>query len=246
MGTLTLAAAFGFMLGMRHATDTDHVVAVSTIVSRTRRLGASMALGALWGLGHMLTIFAVGTAIIVFKVAIPARAGMAMEMAVGVMLIALGAFNLSGLRRRFGWGDRHTHEHGHEGPHGHHFPESAEERHEHAHPHAPELGIGALAFARAFGVGVVHGLAGSAAVGLLALATIPTVAGGLIYLAVFGFGTLCGMMLLSLMMETSMLLLVRRFPIDRWLVSGTGVFSVLFGLYVVYHIGFVDGLFLGN
>ncbi|MDD5305235.1 MAG: high-affinity nickel-transport family protein, partial [Elusimicrobia bacterium] len=91
--------ALGFLLGMRHATDADHVVAVSALVARDRRPGAAWLLGAVWGLGHTATLFALGVAIILFKVVIPPRAGLGMEFAVGLMLLALGALNLSG---RFG------------------------------------------------------------------------------------------------------------------------------------------------
>ena len=253
MGTLTFAGLFGFFLGMRHATDADHVVAVSTIVARTRRLGASLMIGAMWGLGHMLTIFAVGVAIIVFKVVIPERVGLSMEFTVGLMLILLGALNLSGLWARLSLqGLSHEHPHDHDGPHGHHLPGRIHGPHAHPHPHEAGLGrldelasaAGFFQFVRAFAVGLVHGLAGSAAVALMVLATIPTAAGGLIYLAVFGLGTLAGMLILSAMMETSLYYLTARYPIQRWIVSGTGAFSVLFGLYMVYHIGFVDGLFV--
>src|SRR5881628_4091059 len=86
----------GFVLGMRHATDPDHVVAVTTIVSDQPSLPQASAVGALWGIGHSITILLVGGAIIVFRVGIPPRIGLAMEFAVAVMLIVLGAVNLSG------------------------------------------------------------------------------------------------------------------------------------------------------
>jgi len=88
--------AIGFFLGMRHATDPDHVIAVSTIVSRERSIGKAALIGILWGLGHTLTILAVGAAIILFGLAIPARVGLTMEFCVGLMLILLGVLNLSG------------------------------------------------------------------------------------------------------------------------------------------------------
>src|SRR5215831_936027 len=89
--------ALGFMLGMRHATDADHVVAISTIVSRERRIRSAAWVGALWGLGHTLTISAVGVGIIVFTLVIPPRLGLSMEFSVGLMLVLLGALNLRGL-----------------------------------------------------------------------------------------------------------------------------------------------------
>ena len=91
--------AIGFFLGMRHATDPDHVIAVSTIVSREPSIGRAGLIGALWGLGHTLTILLVGAAIILFNVAIPTRVGLSMELAVGLMLILLGILNLTGVTR---------------------------------------------------------------------------------------------------------------------------------------------------
>jgi high-affinity nickel permease len=84
----------GFLLGMRHATDADHVVAIATIVSRERRIAGSALIGAAWGLGHTITIMSLGAAIIVFGVVIPPRLGLSMEFAVGIMLILLGVLKL--------------------------------------------------------------------------------------------------------------------------------------------------------
>ncbi len=83
-------ALLGLVLGMRHATDPDHVIAVTTILSREHRLGAATRIGVIWGLGHTLTVLLVGAAIIIFKIAIPARLGLAMEFAVAIVLILLG------------------------------------------------------------------------------------------------------------------------------------------------------------
>src|SRR5580692_4432505 len=89
----------GFFLGMRHATDPDHVIAVMTMVTRQRGVAKAGLIGALWGMGHTVTIFVVGAAIILFKVAIPPRLGLSMEFAVGMMLILLGVMNLTGVLR---------------------------------------------------------------------------------------------------------------------------------------------------
>src|SRR6202163_2115909 len=97
MITLLSIVALGFFLGMRHATDPDHVIAVTTIVSRQRSIRHAALIGVLWGLGHTITILAVGSAIILFGVVIPPRVGLTMEMSVGLMLILLGALNLSGM-----------------------------------------------------------------------------------------------------------------------------------------------------
>src|SRR5919199_6810868 len=95
LSTLSVLA-LGFVLGMRHATDLDHVIAVTTIVSQQRSVARAAGVGALWGVGHSATILLVGGAIVLFRVAIPPRLGLAMEFAVAVMLVVLGAANLSG------------------------------------------------------------------------------------------------------------------------------------------------------
>jgi len=254
MKILLLASGLGFLLGMRHAMDPDHVVAVSTIVAKSRRFGVSWLLGALWGLGHTLTIFVVGGAIILLKAQVPARLGLGLEFAVGLVLVVLGAANLAG-RRTWPFSDGgHSHEHGHEGEHGHHPPFGPPKPEAHIHPHGHPRGLAWLERAaleaggpqmlRAFAVGIVHGLAGSAAVALLVLASIPSAAGGLAYLLVFGAGTLAGMMVLSAAMEGAFLWVGRRLQFRPWVLSGTGLVSVLLGLYIMYQTGWVDGLFL--
>ena len=217
--TLIAVLVLGFFLGMRHATDADHVVAVTTIVGRKRTTRAALAVGALWGLGHSVTLLVVGGAIVLFGVVIPPRLGLSMEMSVAVMLIVLGAMNLSGALRSI---DRAAH--------GASAPE-LEERH-------------AL---RPVVIGVVHGLAGSAAVALLVLATIREAAWAVFYLAVFGIGTVAGMMLLTTAMAMPIAAASRRFgSVERRLAHATGVLSIAFGLFLAYRIGIVDGLFLGQ
>ena len=99
MLTLFSIVVIGFLLGMRHATDPDHVIAVTTIVSRQRSIGRAALIGAFWGVGHTITIFGVGTAIILFNVVIPTRLGLSMEFSVSLMLIVLGVWNLVGFLR---------------------------------------------------------------------------------------------------------------------------------------------------
>src|ERR1700749_4713515 len=111
MVNLLAAVGLGFVLGMRHATDPDHVIAVSPIVSRHRNIRQRGVMGALWGIGHTITIFCVGAAIILFNVVIPPRIGLAMELAVGLMLIVLGIFNLTGITQRIT--RRYTPQHSH-------------------------------------------------------------------------------------------------------------------------------------
>jgi len=242
----------GFFLGMRHATDPDHVIAVTTIVARQRRVGAAALIGVLWGIGHTLTIVAVGGAIIVFGVVIPPRLGLTMELSVALMLILLGLLNVAGIMR---WitgtvTPVHVHPHRHgESVHGHAHGETSA-----AHGHASEdtplarfdlrLGdLGLYQVLRPLVVGVVHGLAGSAAVALLVLATIPDPLWGIAYLVVFGAGTIAGMMLVTAAGALPFAYTVNRFAaVNRHLVLASGVASIGFGLFLVYRIGVVDAL----
>src|SRR5579859_2808750 len=99
MINLLSISALGFFLGMRHATDPDHVIAVTTIVSRRGSVAKAALTGIFWGIGHTLTIVIVGTIIIFFDVIIPARVGLSMEFSVGLMLVALGAMNIVAFMR---------------------------------------------------------------------------------------------------------------------------------------------------
>src|SRR5277367_3484851 len=126
IGLLSILAV-GFFLGMRHATDPDHVIAVTTIVSNQRNNMRAALIGGFWGVGHTVTIFIVGAGIILFHLVIPVRLGLSMELCVAIMLIILGLMNLSGFRRAISGTDGHagaTHSHSH--THGHFT---------HSHPH---------------------------------------------------------------------------------------------------------------
>jgi hypothetical protein len=209
LSALLAVLGIGFLLGMRHATDPDHVVAVTTIVSQQRSLGRAARTGVLWGVGHTATILLVGGAIIALKLqlgAIPARLGLSLEFAVAVMLVVLGLLTLAGDERRV-----------------------------------------ADSTARPLTVGFVHGLAGSAAVATLpqvALIPDPLWAAG--YLAVFGLGTIAGMLLVTVSIAAPALFATARFAgMNRSLRIASGVASIGFGLFLAHRIGFVDGLFTG-
>ncbi len=252
--------AIGFVLGMRHATDPDHVIAVSTIVSRERSISKAGLIGALWGCGHTLTIFIVGAAIILLGLVIPARIGLTMEFSVGLMLILLGILNLTGamtwLSQKFSPAHppvtgRHAHIHEHHGRlHFHVHSHSPASEH-----HAESLPVPAVAERplRKLGlfhticpllVGIVHGLAGSAAVALGILSAIREPRWAVAYLLIFGIGTIAGMMLITAALALPFSFAGYRFGwLNRGIVASSGVISLAFGLFLAYHIGFVDGLF---
>ncbi len=217
MTELASVLALGFLLGVRHATDSDHVVAVTTILSREPTLRRAMQVGALWGLGHGVTVFLVGSAIVLGGLVVPPRLALGLELAVGAMLVLLGGLNLVAV-----------------------WPGLAPELAARApHPHQasePRLLL------RPLGVGLVHGLAGSSAVALLVLTTIREPFWAAAYLVVFGIGTLLGMVAISLGIA---LPFRSRIASPRWsrpLTAASGALSLGFGAFLVYQIGFVEGL----
>ena len=237
--SLLAILALGFFLGMRHATDSDHIVAMTTIVSREKSIRAASLVGALWGVGHTLTILLVGGAIVLFGIVFPPRVGLTMELSVAVMLVVLGAMNVAGFR--------HEMKKLQEAPAGGVPVPRADHDERDPHRHWP-LGVGRVigysAALRSVVVGTVHGLAGSAAVALLVLTTIRDSRWALLYLFLFGIGTIAGMMLITSALAVPLVHTSNRFPNwKRHIGWVTGVLSVGFGLLLVYQIGFVDGLF---
>ena len=255
MVNLFAIVALGFLLGMRHATDPDHVIAVTTIVSREKSLKQAGVIGAAWGFGHTLTILMVGAAMILFRVMLSPRLGLAMELAVGVMLIVLGLRNMGPLlgfaaspNAAAGQDHSHVHEHGN-------FTHAHGHSHPHDHHDTASLGIadrylgrvGLYQLVRPLVVGIVHGLAGSAAIALLVLSTIQSFRWAVAYLLLFGIGTIVGMMLITLTIASTVSFGQARFAgLQRHFGWVSGVVSVAFGLFIAYQIGFVNGLFTGN
>ncbi len=234
-GSFLAIVALGLVLGMRHSTDPDHVVAVSTIVSRERSVKQGAVIGMMWGFGHTITIFIVGAAIILFNLTIPPRIGLSMEMAVAAMLILLGVLNLTGVLRRLT--DRFTPQ-----------PKPDGLVDNQAQPTGffgrMLARFGYYQLLRPLAIGLVHGLAGSAAVALLVLSMIHSPAWAIAYLVIFGMGTVAGMMLMTTVMAIPIALTGQRST--RFLTTASGLVSVCFGLFLVYHLGFVDGLFTSN
>jgi high-affinity nickel-transport protein len=239
------AIVLGFLLGLQHATDPDHLVAVATILTRERRFADGAMIGVLWGAGHMTTLTIVGTIIIGLKLTITPAVGGGLELVVAAMLILLGVLRLRDAAR--GLETVPTghlvadHDHGaragvvHSHPHVH----DAEHTHEHPHVH-PSRWLAALGWSsgwpagRALLVGAIHGLAGSAAVSLLVLATLRSTASAVMYLLIFGIGTIIGMTLLTAVMAYPVSLALRYRRARQALAVCAGVGSIAFGLVYGY------------
>ncbi len=242
--SLVALFGFGFLLGLKHATDADHVLAVSTIVSEQKSVARASWVGVLWGFGHTASLLFAGLAVVLLKFSFPPRLGHWLELTVAAMLILLGAnvvwksFPLK----------IHWHPHAHESEE--HAPIESGHAHWHAHlgashpalhkhPRTHGMGVGV----RPFIVGIVHGMAGSAAVMLLVLATIPSPWVALGYLGVFGAGSIGGMLSLSWLIGLPFAWTAARF--ERWNLRVrlvTGLASCLFGFYLAWQIVVDRGL----
>jgi len=239
----------GLLLGVQHSTDADHVVAVATIVSRKPGVLSGLLIGALWGVGHTATIALVGGAIILGKLTVTHSLERWIELAVAVMLIMLGGgrltWTLKGRARvspdHLLLDHAHTHQEAfHDHPHAH---GAVTHRHPHLHPSRRLLAIfqevGRVQAFRSMAVGLVHGLAGSAAVALLVLSTIKDPYWATAYLLVFGGGTILGMMGVTAILAVPFALSAPRFAgFNRILAAGTGAVSLCLGLFLVYQFGF--------
>lgn len=228
----------GLLLGMRHALEADHVAAVASLATRSHSVRETTRLGIAWGMGHTLTLFVVGSAVLLMDGIVPETVARGLEFAVGVMLLALGIDVMRRLIRdgihfhiHQHNGKRHVHAHGHE--------RKAPVIHDmdaHRHAHRQRIPWRALV------VGLIHGMAGSAALVLLALGTIHSLWQGMVYIALFGFGSIVGMAMLSVIIALPL-----RFTADRvaWFYKGLtatiGVLTLVLGASIVWQRGFAEG-----
>ncbi|MFQ5574128.1 MAG: urease accessory protein UreH [Terriglobia bacterium] len=218
----------GFLLGVKHAFDADHIVAISTIVGRTQRISETIRIGVLWGLGHMASLGLVGLAVLGLHLNIAGRTATFLEFLVACALIALGISSVwAYLRRNFHF-HRHTHD---EGAHFHlhqharkvqsghvHRDDTASHRHRH----------------KSIALGVVHGLAGSAALMLLALTAADTFYGGLLYILCFSLGAVLGMAALGFLIGLPFLVSAGRFSrVNGFLNVAAGLGSVGLGFFLM-------------
>jgi cytochrome c biogenesis protein CcdA len=223
-GGLLVALAVALLLGLRHATDPDHLTAVSTLVMSEDERGARRAagLGLAWGVGHAVTLFALGAPVVLFNSHLPDWMQSGLELAVGVVIVALAIRLL--VRWRRGYFHVHEHEHGelrHAHPHVH---ESEPHPHEHAHRHAPRSPLAA------FGIGLIHGAGGSAGVAVLLVAATPGRAAATAALAVLALGTAISMTAVTALFGRALATgpLPRRF---EHIAPVLGTFSLVFGVY---------------
>lgn len=217
---------FGFLLGLKHAVEADHLAAVSTIVAERKNLLSSTIIGGFWGVGHTLSLLIIGALVIFLKLQISETVEARLEAVVGVMLVALG---INALRKLPQTKKIHIHEHEHEGhQHTHiHVHKESEEKEKTHH---------FLRFSpRSILIGMVHGLAGSAAVMLMIVPTISSPAVALSYVLIFGIGSIGGMMIMSLLIGLPLHLTAGRFAaLNKTILAAAGIFSFGLGLFIIY------------
>lgn len=230
----------GFLLGMRHAVEADHVAAVASLATRTSSLKDAVRLGATWGLGHTLTLFLFGSIVIFSDSVIPDTMAMSLEFVVGIMLVLLGIDVVRRMRKerihfhlhKHDDGVKHFHAHSHQGEGVH-----KKSAHEHSHKKGFHL--------RSLLVGMMHGMAGSAALIVLTLQTVESPAMGLIYMAIFGFGSIFGMAVLASIIMVPLRHSAKNMTrFYHGFQASIGVATMTLGMFVMYEVGIVEGLIL--
>jgi hypothetical protein len=226
--------ALGFVLGLRHALDADHLAAVSTFVSEERNVLRSTLVGVSWGMGHTASLLVFGLLVAAFRLALTPRLSQFLEFLVGLMLIFLGGNVLLRLARG---GALHAHRHEHDGvEHSHLHMHVGKTEHQHQHR---TLRLGG----RPFVVGVVHGLAGTAALMMLVVGALPSVLLAAGYILIFGVGSIGGMAAMSLIISAPMVLAVERLQLmERLIRLAAGLFSLGFGGYLAWEVGLIQSL----
>lgn len=216
----------GFVLGLGHALNADHVAAVSTIAGQTKSLKKSSSFGAIWGMGHTAALFLIGSVILIFRLAIPDNIALSFELLAGFVLVILGMDVLRKIIRD----DVHVHRHEHHDVTHKHFHRHKESpSHDHRH--------------KSFLVGMVHGLAGSAALMLLVLMTVNSTLQGFLFILIFGVGSTLGMLVTGAVIGLPFKFTARSGRINGSVKTAAGIISVVLGFAIIYEIGFVNGLF---
>ncbi|MBI5472735.1 MAG: urease accessory protein UreH [Ignavibacteriae bacterium] len=245
--------SLGFILGLKHALDADHLIAVATIVSERKGSFSSSLVGAFWGIGHTLSLLVVGGLVVTLRLQIPERVALALEFAVAVMLVLLG---LHVFWKMYKGEVLHIHVHEHHG-HKHVHPHMHASAAKHSHPDQAafheswSIRVLQQMFRRlsdskkTIFVGMVHGMAGSAALMLLVLATISSQLLALLYIGIFGIGSIGGMMLMSTLIGLPFAVTAKKSHALNTIVrSIAAATSILFGLFLAWQISFAGGLFV--
>jgi len=229
----------GFLIGMQHALEADHIAAVASLATRNRSVKETVRQGVSWGLGHALTLFLFGGLVVVMDTVVPERFAQWLELAVGVMLVLLGLDVLRRLiRERIHF---HSHTHGntlHFHAHSH-KPDQDHDSDPHYHEHPGRFPLRALL------VGIMHGMAGSAALIILALNSVTSIAQGLGYIAMFGIGSILGMAVLAVVISLPLRYTSRSLT---WAHNGlkamVGLVTIGLGCALIYELGINQGLLL--
>jgi hypothetical protein len=225
---MTALLILGFFLGVRHALEADHVAAVASLATRSSSLANTLRVAAAWGAGHTMTLVLFGSILLALDASLPPDAGRILESAVGVMLVVLGVDVLRRLHRRRIHLHRHQHDDGVHHFHAHaHGEEPLHDPARHDHDHVSGL------LPRALLVGGVHGMAGTAALTLLSLQTLHSVAWAFVYLALFGVGSILGMVLFSMVISLPLRFSARHLTwASNGLQAALGVVTLLLGCWI--------------
>jgi len=231
----------GFLIGMQHAMEADHVAAVASLATRNRSVAETVRQGVAWGAGHALTLFLFGGFVLVMDKLVPERFAQGLELAVGFMLILLGADVLRRLiREQIHF---HTHRHGetlHFHAHSHEPGQPhAQDPHQHEHTKAFPL--------RALFVGIMHGMAGSAALIILALNSVASIGQGIFYIGLFGVGSILGMAVLAVAISLPLKYSSHGLTwAHNGLKAAVGIVTMGLGCVLIYELGINQGLLIGT
>ena len=228
--------SLGLVFGLKHATEVDHVVAVTTIVSRHKNVFRSAVVGGLWGMGHTASLLVVAVIVLSLRIAIPEVVSAWLEFGVAIMIIGLGVSALWRALRKSG--HVHVHKHDHDGlSHTHvHFHEH-ETRHEPTARSQHSHNVSRVGWKPVL-VGMVHGLAGSGALTLLVLTQIGSPWLGLLYVLTFGLGSIVGMLLMSALIGLPFAIASAKLThIHHGLQTAAAVLSICFGVWYAFSAG---------
>jgi len=213
MGNLIGVLGIGFLLGLKHALEPDHIIAVSTIAGKQKSLFHSSLLGVFWGIGHTLTLLGVFLILAITKGSISEKWGMAFEMGVGVMLVYLGIVSLRTLKKK-------------------NIKRESKE--------------GKPLFLKSMFIGQIHGLAGSAAMTLLVVSAVDSMKDAVLYIGIFGTGTILGMLLFTFVVSLPFVFAGKIQRVERVLTGIASIISICYGIYYIYLMGYQEGLFINT